>query len=285
MPAEWKGTAAAACHSFPLLVKFLFPADKLSIQVHPDDEFATQHEAANGGTGKTEMWYVMDAQPGTDVLVNLRPDVDENAFRRAIADGSAEECLERIRIAPGDVIFVPAGTVHGIGAGCTLCEIQQQSDITYRVYDYNRRDAQGQLRELHIEKAMQVIRFGERLGGKMQPFRTMCGGLEDTLYVACRYFSMERWQFNERVPASSGENFDLLIFLNGSGTIECGETRLNYEPTNVWLVPASLGAYQLAPASHTTLLRTNLPGNLDDIVRRLEAQGATEADCARVVYS
>jgi mannose-6-phosphate isomerase len=284
MPLEWKGSDWAAAPAFPLLVKFLFPADRLSIQVHPDDEFARKHEAERGGIGKTEMWYVMDAQPGAEVLVNLKPDVDEENFRRAIAEGSAEDCLEHLPIAPGDGVFVPAGTVHSIGPGCTLCEIQQQSDITYRLYDYDRPNAPDRLRGLHIEKAMQVIRFGQRCGGKMRPVHWVREGLEESFYGACPYFSMERWQFRTEISATSRGNFEVLIFLNGAGAIECGGSRLNYAPTNVWLVPASLGAYRLVPASPTTLLHADVPKDLKDVARRLAAQGVSEAGCSRVVY-
>jgi mannose-6-phosphate isomerase len=285
MPPEWKGRDLSAARAFPLLVKFLFPADKLSIQVHPNDEFAGKHEAKKGGIGKTEMWYVVEARPGADVLVNLKPDVDEGQLRRAIAGGSAEECLERIPIAPGDGVFVPAGAVHSIGPGCTLCEIQQQSDITYRLFDYHRGNAPDSLRELRVEKAMQVIRFGERRGGKMHPAQSVRAGLKETFYAACPYFSMERWQFHTKISAASGENFDLLIFLSGAGAIECAGRRLGYAPANVWLVPASLGEYELVPASSTTLLRTSVPKNLNEVIRRLAAQGVSEAVRSRVVYS
>jgi len=172
LPPAWTGTKISApdC-SFPLLVKFIFAEEKLSVQVHPDDEYAARHEQAAGGRGKTEMWYAIRARPDAEVLAGLKPGVTRETFKRAIEDGSAEDCLEHVPLRAGEAIFVPAGTAHTIGAGLVLCEIQEYSDLTYRVFDYNRRDAQGRSRELHIEKALQVMRFGEQHGGKIEPVR------------------------------------------------------------------------------------------------------------------
>ncbi len=136
------GTKADRGSAFPLLVKFIFSEDKLSVQVHPDDEYAARHEKAAGGRGKTEMWYAVRARAGAEVLVGLKPGVNREKFEQSIGNGTAEECLERIAMREGDAVFVPAGTAHTIGAGLVLCEIQEHSDLTYRVYDYSRRDAQ-----------------------------------------------------------------------------------------------------------------------------------------------
>ena len=123
MPPEWAGTRADTGRDFPLLVKFIFPDEKLSVQVHPDDEYAAAHEGAAGGRGKTEMWYAMRARAGAEVLVGLKPNVTRESFARAIADGTAENCLMRTPVSTGDAIFVPAGTAHTIGPGMVLCEI------------------------------------------------------------------------------------------------------------------------------------------------------------------
>jgi mannose-6-phosphate isomerase len=285
MPPEWAGRSARKDGPFPLLIKFLFPEEKLSVQVHPNDDYARRHEAAAGGMGKTEMWYAIAARPGAEVMVNLRPSVEPATFRRAITGGSAEECLERIPIKTGDAIFVPAGTVHTIGPGMTLCEIQENSDITYRVFDYNRVAADGKPRALHIEQAMAVINFGEQSGGKVEPVRVSRGTLEETYFVACHHFATEKWDFRERIAAAtSREHFDLLIILEGSGRLECGGQALDYARAQVWLLPAALGAYQLAPAEPTSLLRTYVPDDLNDFARRLVDQGVAEAAWSRLVY-
>jgi len=289
MPPEWTGIDPehpdAARSPFPLLVKFIFAEDKLSVQVHPDDAYASAHEQAAGGRGKTEMWYVIAARPGAEVLAGLKPWVTREKFERAIADATVEECLERVPVHAGDTIFIPAGTVHTIGPGLVLCEIQQYSDLTYRVFDYNRRDAQGQSRPLHIEKALEVIRFGKQSGGRIEPVRAVRGSITETYLAACPYFAAEKWDFHGKISAaSSREHFDLLIFLEGSGIIEWPSGRAAYAPAQVWMVPAALGEYQFLPAAHTSLLRAYVPGNPGELVRRLEGQGVTGAELSRVAH-
>jgi len=284
MPPEWIGTQVRAEGPFPLLVKFLFSEAKLSIQVHPDDEYARRHETAAGGQGKTEMWYAVAARSGAEVMVGLKPEVTPDSFRRAIVDGGVEGCLERIPVRAGDVIFVPAGTAHTIGPGLVLCEIQEHSDITYRVFDYNRLTAEGKPRPLHIEQALAVINFGEQSGGKLEPVRITRGAVMETYFIACRYFATEKWEFAERVAAvTRPEHFDLLILLAGSGRIEFGDAAADYAPAQVWLLPAGLGTYRIAPQSATALLRTYVP-DVNDFVRRLADQRVEESAWSRLVY-
>jgi mannose-6-phosphate isomerase len=286
LPSAWTGTKISApdC-SFPLLVKFIFAEEKLSVQVHPDDEYAARHEQAAGGRGKTEMWYAIRARPDAEVLAGLKPGVTPEIFKRAIEDGSAEDCLEHVPLRAGEAIFVPAGTAHTIGAGLVLCEIQEYSDLTYRVFDYNRRDALGHSRELHIEKALQVMRFGEQRGGKIEAARMVRDGVTETFFVACRYFAAERWEFEERMAAvTSPEHFDLLTFLEGRGAIRWGGESVEYAPAQTWLLPAALGAYHLAPRERTSLLRAYVPASLDVFASKLAAQGVSETALSHLVY-
>jgi len=286
MPPEWIGTAVQHDGAFPLLVKFIFTEEKLSVQVHPDDSYAAKHEQDAGGRGKTEMWYVLRAHPGGEVLVGLKSDVTRSSFEQAIADGSAENCLERVSVREGDAIFVPAGTAHTIGAGLVLCEIQQHSDLTYRVFDYNRRDAQGRTRELHIEKALAVMRFGQRQGGKVERVSAPCVALEKTFLAGCRYFATEKWEFSERVDVqSSRQHFDLLIVFDGHGEINFAGGIAAYRPAQVWMIPAALGRLEIAPKSPTALLRTYVPASLDDYRRELALAGLSEAERTRLVHT
>ena len=284
MKEDWRGTAAATSPIFPLLAKFIFPEEKLSVQVHPDDAYAAAHERAAGGVGKTEMWYAIRSRPGAEVLAGLKPGVTSESFRRAIAHGTAENCLEHMPLATGEAIFIPARTAHTIGAGIVLCEVQQHSDITYRVFDYNRRDAQGHARELHIDKAMAVMRFGAQTCGKLEPVRVVRGGAKESLFVACPYFVAEKWEFGESVErATSREHFDLLVMLEGSGSIEWERSSATYSQAQAWLFPAALGKYTLRPTAPTSLLRTFAPGDRMDFDAYLNEHGLTRAQGERVL--
>jgi mannose-6-phosphate isomerase len=286
MKADWTGTAIDHSAGFPLLVKFLFAEENLSVQVHPDDEYAKRLDASAGGRGKTEMWYALRARPGAEVLAGLKPDVTPEIFKRAIVEGTAERCLQQVPMRAGEAVFVPARTAHTIGAGLVLCEIQEYSDLTYRVYDYNRRDAHGKTRELHIEKALEVMRFGKQIGGKIDPVEIKRGPVTETYFAACPYFATDKWQFAEPVAAaSSREHFDLVIFLEGAGDIEWERERAAYGPAQLWIIPAALGAYQFVPASRTSLLRTFVPGNLNEFARRLQERGIDPKSSSRLIYS
>jgi mannose-6-phosphate isomerase len=285
MPVECTGTKLRPEGAFPILVKFIFTDDKLSVQVHPDDDYASQHEKQAGGRGKTEMWYFVSARPRSEILFGLKPGVERDSFRRAIDDATVENFVVRVPTKARDAIFVPAGTVHAIGAGFVLCEIQEQSDITYRVYDYNRRNAAGETRALHIDKAMDVIRFGEQEGGKIEPVTIERGPLSETYLAACRYFVTERWEFSESISQkTSPEHFDLLISIAGRGLIETGEEKIAYAPAQVWLMPAALGAYQIVPQERTEFLRTFVPGGLDEYVRQLGERGVSESQLTQLVH-
>jgi mannose-6-phosphate isomerase len=287
LPEEWTGTGLSGLPRIPLLVKFIFPEEKLSVQVHPDDAYAEQHESAAGGVGKTEMWYVVSAREGAAVRVGLNPNVTRESFQRAVVDGTAENCLASVAVHPGDAVFVPAGTAHTICPGVVLCEIQQHSDITYRVFDYNRVGTDGKPRALHIRQALDVMQFGEPAaagGGLCDPVRITRGAVTETFYAACRHFATERWEFRERIAAvTSPEHFDLLIFLEGKGRVEFADGVESFAPAEVRLIPAALGAYQLAPDSPTTLLRAYVP-DLNEFVQRLTEERIAEAAWSRVVH-
>jgi mannose-6-phosphate isomerase len=285
LDAAWKGTAIDDAH-FPLLLKFLFTREKLSVQVHPDDDYAARHEAGAGGRGKTEMWCALHAQPGAEVLLGLKPEVTRETFEQAIADGTAEHCLERIPVREGEAIFVPARTAHTIGAGLLLCEIQEYSDLTYRVYDYNRRDATGKARELHVAKALEVLRFGKQMGGKLPLVQIQRENVTETYLAACRYFATEKWEFQEPLAVSSSpEHFELLVFLEGSGTIRWGDGADEYALAQTWLIPAALGAYEIAPRLQTALLRIYVPSDMTEFIRRMEERGVDRARWSKLVYT
>lgn len=284
MPKEWRGSRLTQLMEFPILAKFLFPELSLSIQVHPDDSYAAQHETAAGGHGKTEMWYVVAAESHAEVMVGLEEGVNEASFRQAIGDGTVEQALRRISVGEADAIFLPAGTVHAIRPGQVLCEIQQYSDITYRIFDYNRRDAQGNARELHVAKALDVVRFDMSTAGKTRPLVRHRGPVEVTYLTACRHFATERWRFTEAFDLTpSREHFDLLIFIEGEGEMVLAESQRTFHAGEAWFIPAEVAGCRIEPAGKTTLLRAYVP-DLAALKRSLHQQGVNTQEMAGFLF-
>jgi mannose-6-phosphate isomerase len=242
---------------FPLLAKFIDAADHLSVQVHPDDEYAHTVEAATGFDGKTEAWYLLHVEPGADLIHGLINASDRDKLAAALADGSLLHLLRRGPAHAGDTIFVPAGTIHAINAGIMLFEIQQKSDLTYRVYDYDRRDAQGHPRELHIERALDVISYAAAPPAVVEPKRL--DGVR-TLLVRCPYFAMERWELAAPLDAATDPaSFEILTAINGAASLAWGDDTRHLARGESIVLPASLGAYRLVPEPQVTLLRCYVP--------------------------
>jgi mannose-6-phosphate isomerase len=261
MPAEWRGTRFAAGEDFPLLVKFIFPKDMLSLQVHPDDAYASTHERATGGRGKTEMWYIVSAEPSARILLGLKPGVDKQAFLAGLQNHTLESLFQSQIVHAGDAFFVPAGTPHAIGPGMIVCEVQEYSDLTYRVYDFGRVDASGKPRELHIDKALQVTHFGATSACKTAKLSLPAEHAERSLLAACRYFATERWEvaapFNVE---TDGSHFDLLIVLAGRGILGTPDCAAPCGAGECWFVPANLGEYGFVPMDGSaTLIRAYAP--------------------------
>lgn len=201
------GTKAASFEIFPTLIKFIDSAQFLSVQVHPSDEYALRVEHQ---LGKTEMWYVLDAEEGAGLYLGFNRDTSPEEVRRRVADGSIEEILNFIPVHPGESYFIPSGTVHAIGAGVTVIEIQQNSTITYRLYDYKRKDANGNERELHIEKALDVLNYH-----KYEPteFRL-------PLIGESSYFRSVLSEIKPMKLTASKASFKAISILDGSGFVD-----------------------------------------------------------------
>jgi len=284
MNAEWRGERLAAVTDFPLLVKFIFPTDKLSIQVHPDDAYASTHEKAAGGRGKTEMWHVVSAHAGAQVLAGLKPGVDKEKFREGLAKHSLENLFEAVPVHSGDTLFVPAGTPHTIGPGMVICEVQEYSDLTYRVYDYDRVDAHGKPRELHIEKALEVTNFGQSTGGKITALSLPIVGGTREILVACRYFAAERWQCSTKTEITvDASRFELIVILEGAGTLSWQDGAGRYHRGECWLVPASQGHIAVLPEFATSLLRAFVP-EIASLRTDLHRAGISAAALAEVLF-
>ena len=220
---------------FPLLLKLINTTQALSVQVHPGDDYALAHE---NDLGKTEAWYVMKATPDAYLIIGTG-DIDREGFRQALETNRVEEILNKVPVKEGDVFYVQAGLLHAIGPGLIIYEIQQNSDTTYRFYDY------GRSRELHVEKAMEVIDFklsGKRVEGK--PIEIV-GGLKTEL-IRCPYFALEKYNVETEVTEKSDPaRFYLFTVVNGSGTLHWEAGRKTLKKGDSLLVPAALGSYTL----------------------------------------
>ncbi|MDA1312672.1 MAG: class I mannose-6-phosphate isomerase [Acidobacteria bacterium] len=255
--------------SFPILAKLLFTSDRLSVQVHPKDDYAQAHE---GSPGKTEMWHVLAAEPGAGVALGLTKTLSQDELRHAAESGEIENDLNWVEVHPGQTIFVPAGTLHAIGPGLVLCEIQQNSDVTYRFYDFARLDGDGKPRELHIDKAVEVTEQKPH-PGPIAPFRFPGGDYARELLIACPYFAAERWVWEQSISyPRHPDHADLLIFLRGEGRI--GDDP--YAPGDAYWVPAGLEGLTLTPSSPSEVIVSHVP-DLDVVRAELAAVGAGDA--------
>ncbi len=283
MPAEWRGRRHASLAEFPVLIKFIFPNDNLSIQVHPDDAYATKYEQKAGGRGKTEMWHLVWAENGAEILFGLKPGVNKETFLRALAGNSVETLLQHIPVEPGDTYFVPAGTQHAMGAGLVVCEIQEYSDLTYRVYDFGRVDSAGKPRELHIEKALEVTNFNGGRGGKIEPLALHSPDAKKYLLAACEYFATERWDCNRTTPIESDpREFQLFVILEGTGAFYDAEQAFPYRQGEAWFLPANLSTILLKPDGASSVLRVTVP-DTGALRRQLRNQGFEDPAISRVV--
>ncbi len=242
---------------FPLLAKFIDAAADLSVQVHPDDAYAHRMEAATGFHGKTEAWHILHAATGAEVIYGFKENCTREKCAAAIENGTLDQLLQRIPVAAGDTLFVPAGTVHAINAGILLFEIQQKSDLTYRVYDYNRRDNQGKLRELHIDRALDVMDYRAATAAKVAPQPL---GPGRGLLVECPYFVMERWTLDQPQDATTDPgSFEILTVIDGSVVLVTDGNEVPRQRGESVVVPANTGRYRLEPNRAATLLRCYVP--------------------------
>lgn len=236
---EYIGTKANG--EFPILAKFIDAKKDLSVQVHPDDEYAREKEKDNG---KTEMWYIIDADDGASLIYGFKHKLSKEILERAIEKGELDKHLQKIEVHKGDLFFVPAGTVHGIGKGILLAEIQESSNVTYRVYDYDRVDKNGKKRELHFDKAVQVMDMGIAPDIKRKKrLVKYYPGCSRELLCRCKYFETERIQVTKGFSFSVMENsFQVLMCLDGYGQVEMdGDKPVRFSKGETVFLPAGIG--------------------------------------------
>jgi mannose-6-phosphate isomerase len=238
-PLELLGPTIGPRESFPLLVKFIDARQDLSVQVHPDDEKARR--LAND-SGKTEAWVILGAEPGSLIYAGLKSGVGPEEFRRAIDSGEVEPHLHRFEARPGDSVLIEAGTVHAIGAGVLLAEIQQMSDATFRVFDWNRVGADGKPRELHIEQAMESIDFQRGPVNPITPqVEESCANTMRERLAHSRYFALERLTIRQSATVGRSDRFTILMGLRGRSEIVHDSQVILLKFGQTVLMPAAAG--------------------------------------------
>lgn len=279
-PEAWCGAlglaATAGWPGFPLLAKIIDATDTLSLQVHPDDALAALHQL---GTGKTEAWHILDARPGAVLYAGLIPGVDRAAFEAACqrADGSAAKWLQRFVAQPGTTVVIPAGTVHAIGEGVLIYEIQQPSNVTFRLDDWGRRDAQGRSRDLHHEIGFSAINQASRPEA-IAPLPLRRDDHTSQLLAATRYFALEQ------VTLAAGEHGTLpavhspqvVTALRGEASVQWHDGALALDSGTTAILPAALPC-QLAAVASSVVLRGWVPDLPHDVIAPARAAGASAA--------
>ena len=254
---------------FPLLAKFLDANAQLSVQVHPDDRYAAEHEG--GKLGKTEFWYILAAEPDARIVHGFKAATTRAEVQQAIKHVTLDRLLHEEPVQAGDVIFVPAGTVHAIGSGVLLYELQEYSDVTYRMYDYGRLTVEGKLRELHIERSLDVTHYDASRRIKMQPVVVVDEpNYTDRCLVACRYFVTRELRFKQSgtIHGTTHGSCIILSSLGGDTQVYYGDELESHESLargQTMVLPAALGDYRIE--GNGALLFSYVPAETDDAWR------------------
>lgn len=268
---------------FPVLAKFLYTQDWLSVQVHPDDPYARRCEPAS--LGKCEMWYIVDAAPDAACLLGMRPAATKEALRKAAVLGGSRELLREFHPHAEEAVFVPPGTVHALGPGLILFEVEQNSDVTFRIDDFGRKGLDGKPRELHLKQGLEVARpdlpthrnlphleFSESYGSRRW-------------VLACPSFAMEELRVTKMAAfCGSPIRVEGLVVALGEGRVETYAGWLGYHTGETWLIPPAVQDYRIVPLEPTRLFKFYVPDLEQDFRRPLRARGVKPAEIARLVF-
>lgn len=279
--ADLLGTEVSSVQGarFPLLFKFLDAQDWLSVQVHPEDAYPAVRE--KGELGKTEAWYVVWAAPGAKLICGLSQGVSPDVLRGAVGAKRPGAYLLEVAVRSGDVIFVPAGCVHTLGPGIVAYEVQRNSDVTYRLYDWGRVDDTGRPRDLHLDDALNVMDYTPRVHPKIPPVILEGSEVRRSFLVACRYFVSELLEIRESCPGCcDGRSFQALCVLSGSGVLASGGAQTELRAGESLLLPAGLGRYRISTTSTLKGIRSSVPDLVRDVIEPLRGQGRTDAEIA-----
>lgn len=238
---------------FPVLIKFIDAADRLSVQVHPDDR---QAKELHNSFGKSEMWYIMDADPDSELIIGFKEGVGKEDYKKHLEGETLEEILNRIKVQKGDAVYIPAGRVHAIGAGVVLAEIQQTSDVTYRIYDYNRIDKNGQKRELHTDLALSAIDFEpvSEIKTNYKKIENQFSPLIESVYFETKIFSG-----NKEISFCNNDQMRIYICTSGSAEFISNGNSTVLNPYQSLLLPAEISNYQIRPTAEVSLLEVVIP--------------------------
>ncbi len=237
---EYLGTKYKDKGELPIMVKLIDAEKKLSVQVHPDDRYALEHENQRG---KTEMWYVLDAEPDARLIYGFAHPVNKEILKKAIENDNISKHIKKVNVNKGDVFFIPPGTVHAIGKGIVIAEIQQNSNVTYRVYDYNRKDKNGQKRELHFDKAIDVLDMSVSRDIRQNPrIIRYSPGCSRELLCRCEFFEAERIQVSDKFLFEvSKTSFQVILCTEGEGVLNSECTHLSFSKGDCVFIPADSG--------------------------------------------
>jgi mannose-6-phosphate isomerase len=259
MPERLLGRAEAPHGRFPLLIKFLNACQPLSVQVHPTDEHAVRLEGPTA-VGKTEAWVILEADPTACVYAGLPPAVTADALRRAILRGAVGDLLFAHAPQPGDCYFLPAGTVHSLGGGVVLFEVQQTSDLTYRLYDWGRTDPKtGRPRALHLEKGLSCVNYGLGQCRPARPTTEVRGRPTRTVLAECDYFTLGRWEASRPFVTGASGECRVLAGVDGRAVIRQRGAEYPIGLGDVWLLPAETGPVEVDPGEPVTILECGIP--------------------------
>lgn len=233
---------------FPLLIKFIDAAEQLSVQVHPNDE---QAKRLHNSFGKSEMWYIMDAEKDAELIIGFENGITKENYSQHLKNETLEEILHKIPVTKGDAVYIPAGRVHAIGKGIVLAEIQQTSDVTYRIYDYNRIDKNGQKRELHTDLALEAIDFNPIENTKIDYSKKEN---EFSELINSPYFSTQIFEGNESVKINSNNEFKIYICTEGNVKFKTKNLETELKKYECILIPAEISDYEIIPEVNITLI-------------------------------
>ena len=257
-------------NKFPLLIKIIDAKEDLSVQVHPDDAYAYRIE--NGELGKSEAWVVMEAEEDARLIIGLKKGTTQEAFIEALGANQLEKVLNEIVVKPGDVFNIPAGLIHAIGKGILLAEVQQNSDTTYRVYDWNRIGLDGQSRDLHVDKSKETIDFLDTYSTlPIHGAKIMRVNAKHTHYILNQYFALETIEIDGLDKQRNENGYEIYMVLEGSGQLEGEHEFIEVKKGDSLLIPATCIEYTFC--GKIKLLKTYVPKSVEETLKKLEAKG------------